>query len=311
LTAWIIGLAARAATYVPVWKDEAALFAYAAERFPESGRARATLGNHAYKRGDLPLAAENLEAAIRIKSSLGEHASLTVNYLTLITILGKIGSPQAQKEMVARALTHLREDPAWFHAQVARICGEEGNWREGIDYARQAHELQPTSAEYVLLLAGFLQQDNRREEAIELLSGYDAQHPPNLEVIKSIASCQIDTRDFQQAERNLRRALEIVPQDGLMTSELGVVVAEQGRLDEALAILRSAAELAPGEVKPWANLAIATLRAGDVERARSYAEKLLRIDPYSEGGKSLMRAIERRASAKPAPAADLSGAEVK
>ncbi|HXC38469.1 MAG TPA: tetratricopeptide repeat protein [Burkholderiales bacterium] len=84
--------------------------------------------------------------------------------------------------------------------------------------------------------------------------------------------------DLPAAERTLRAALKKGGQAGT-AANLGMVLAAQGRPDEALVLLRRAVELDPGHAGARINLAALLHQGGAVTEAVQHLREALRIDP--------------------------------
>lgn len=88
--------------------------------------------------------------------------------------------------------------------------------------------------------------------------------------------------DAPDAERELRQLLAASPSDAVVMSQLGLQLASRGRLDqaeEALGLLRRAAEGAPGHAQPQSNHGWGAYKLGHHEEAVRALEEALRIDP--------------------------------
>src|SRR5262249_12510625 len=77
--------------------------------------------------------------------------------------------------------------------------------------------------------------------------------------------------ELPEAERLLRRAVTLAPDNGFILDSLGWCLFKQGRIDEALHTLEEADRLAPGEADILRNL-------GDVHLARK--ERSLAAETY-------------------------------
>ncbi len=108
------------------------------------------------------------------------------------------------------------------------------------------------------------------------------------------------TEDNPQAERALGLALakaDLVDDavrhylravrwhvDALLLNNLALAVAEQGKLDEAAALLERALELKPGYALTQANLGTVRHRQGKVDEALDHFRRAIALDPTLAGG---------------------------
>jgi adenylate cyclase len=98
-----------------------------------------------------------------------------------------------------------------------------------------------------------------------------------------------------RAEQAARRALELDAFNPRALTLLGYVTAEQGRLEEGLAAVARAAELAPSLAEPHTVLAALQARAGNLPTALQSATRAMRLDPRVGGGASLLGRIRYQA----------------
>lgn len=94
---------------------------------------------------------------------------------------------------------------------------------------------------------------------------------------KAIQAMQRDR--FEDAQRYLKRASELSPEDWKILMEYGVLVMEEGRFEEAHELLMTANSLAPTEEEIIFYLAEVHAHLGMLRDAKMYAEKYILIDP--------------------------------
>jgi predicted CXXCH cytochrome family protein len=99
--------------------------------------------------------------------------------------------------------------------------------------------------------------------------------------------------DAASAETLYRRALEQDPDWVLAAANLGVILAESGRLSEALQLWASAFTRAPYRTDLGVNLAKGRCMAGDVAGARTIVARSLRHNPDSDAARAFANALER------------------
>ncbi len=105
----------------------------------------------------------------------------------------------------------------------------------------------------------------------------------------------LELRRLDEALATTREALLRQPKDFALNNLLGVLLKNQGHHAEAVKALDVAARLEPANLAPLVNLANIHLITGDAPRALDAAEKLLRRDPRTSEHHRLLGAARRLA----------------
>jgi tetratricopeptide (TPR) repeat protein len=105
------------------------------------------------------------------------------------------------------------------------------------------------------------------------------------------------------AERLLRRAMNLRPHDGYVLDSFGVLMTQIGKLDDARALLERADRLVPFEPEILLHLGDLYLKAGDPNRARATFHQALALDPDDDVKLKLEERLRVSAARGPAPPA--------
>ena len=99
-------------------------------------------------------------------------------------------------------------------------------------------------------------------------------------VIAALSSCAwVQTSYWRNSETLFRHALAITTNNDVAENNLGIVFLGQGKLNEAISLLQSAADLRPDNSPAHENLAKALLQTGRVADALVHYRKLLELQP--------------------------------
>ena len=93
------------------------------------------------------------------------------------------------------------------------------------------------------------------------------------------AERHLQAGEYAAAERAFRQALESDPDSAVARSKLGVALAQQGRLDEAIAEFSKALSLRPTYAPAYSNLGNAYREKGMLPEALVAYERALAVDP--------------------------------
>ena len=165
-------------------------------------------------------------------------------------------------------------------------CFWTGKLDEALESMRRAATMRPDDWAAQFGVATVLRAQNQVvasrapfERALEL-------EPGNLHCLSSLVACEIDQRHLDLAERYARRALGLDSRSAAVWSDLGMVLCEQERFDDAIAAFECAKQMpaaaaeAPDE---FVNFAICLLRAGRTQQALTLLEDTLPAYPSATG----------------------------
>lgn len=127
---------------------------------------------------------------------------------------------------------------AW-HAYAA------GDMGEALDFAEQAHAAGDASAEAAATLGWMQWEAGRAEQAIATLEESLTRHPEHATTHWYLGHVQSRRGKFAEAEYLLRRALSLAPDLDEAAVTLAWVLADSGRLDDALTLAHATAARAP------------------------------------------------------------------
>ena len=138
-------------------------------------------------------------------------------------------------------------------------------------------------ANYQLLLEG---DHSRESTAWDGLNSLRGEIDNDKEALDAFGNLSAERNDLAAAEHAFRRVLEMDPSDLTALSNLGTLLAKQGKLDESLALLQRAFERNQDIAGLAKNLATVQCMAGDGQGARNTIAASL---TYSSDGEDLRR----------------------
>ncbi len=143
---------------------------------------------------------------------------------------------------------------------------------------------QPATARALLAQAAAAQRAGDRARAAELMASAKARAAETREALPRSLSYDLGVLLFEQrrledALVQVREGLARTPGDFALNNLGGVVLKNLGRFDEAVRMLTAAAKAQPGNIAPLVNLANTHLMALDAPRALEVTERLCRQEP--------------------------------
>jgi tetratricopeptide (TPR) repeat protein len=197
-----------------------------------------------------------------------------------MNLLGQLSELLEHKSEALRWYAQVpSDDDHWFIAQMrtAVLLNDSGKSDEALNLL---HELQARAGddskqlgETFMLEAELLNRSKRGDEAVAVYDRGLQALPDDTRLIYARALLNDDLNHFDAAVRDLRRVLELKPDDADAMNALGYTLADrtgQGSKDqisEALALIEQALKLKPGEPAIIDSLGWVQYRLGNIDAA--------------------------------------------
>jgi serine/threonine-protein kinase len=197
-------------------------------------------GRFHLERGESDQALQLFQQASRIAPDWAAPYVGLANYYTSLPFSSDVAPaevlPKARSSLT-QALD-LDETLAEAHAANAYIRAYyEWDWRSAEREFRRAIELRPSYADAYFSYSRFLASRRRLDEAIAQLARAVELDPLSLELRANRALLDYFAGRYDEAEHRLKEVLQTDSTDVLATWGLGLVAEQEGRLDQAIAIL--------------------------------------------------------------------------
>jgi tetratricopeptide (TPR) repeat protein len=185
---------------------------------------------------------------------------------------------EALKSFQAAVEADERWTPAILGA--ARALADD-NPPEAIALAKRALEINPSSADAYVFLAGQATDADKRSEGRELLQKALAINPSSLDAHALLAAMAYVEDKQSEFEAAVAKTLAIAPRYGEVYRVAGQLAANNYRFPEAVTLTRRALELDPNNARALTDLGTHLLRTGDEPAARTALERSFKLHPYS------------------------------
>ena len=169
--------------------------------------------------------------------------------------------------------------------EIAAGLAAQGKDDKAIGVLRSAVRQDPDALELRLTLANLLASRERYNEAVDVADALIARLPAEVETdawrfFVSRASFLLELDDWPATEKDLKRAVEIAPEEPTALNYLGYSWAERGlNLEEAFELIEKAVSLQPNSGAIIDSLGWAHYQLGDYAQAVGHLEQAAALAP--------------------------------
>ncbi len=122
---------------------------------------------------------------------------------------------------------------------------------------------------------------DRVEDAAKAADRAVTRHPQDLTLLEAAFRCNNDLGEFAQAERHLRAALALMPDNLQMQRDLANCLQAQGKHDDAIAVLRGLLTVLPDDAGAMLGIGDVFIRQGRMDEAITHLERAHALAPDS------------------------------
>jgi choline-sulfatase len=181
-----------------------------------------------------------------------------------------------------RSPTSVPPDPKDRREEAARLARITSGELRGARLEQALREIlreDPENPQANVRLAYALVEKNRCADAIPHFTRAIAHGLPTADAHLGLAGCQVAAKNLRAAERTLRAAESVEPDNPIVDANLGIVVSDGGHPADAIRYLQGALAVAPDLHQARFSLAVAYGRLGRRQDAAREATELLRRLP--------------------------------
>lgn len=191
------------------------------------------------------------------------------------------------------ALSWYRQVPQdsehWFDART-RVCvvlDHQGKTAQALDELRRLRDEVGDDSQQRgdtwLLEGDLLARHQRRADALAVYSNALHALPDDLRLLYARSMVEVDMNDIAAAERDLRRVIELKPDDAEALNALGYTLADQTtRKQEALALIQKAIKLKPDEPAIIDSMGWVQYRLGNFAASLKELRRAFALQPDAE-----------------------------
>ena len=204
-----------------------------------------------------------------------------------------------QKKQTAEAKANLKKavelDPANANAwnNLGVVYGGEKQYGEALTSFQQALTLRPGHLLALQNLVKLLEFQGHTAQARELLQKAIANDSNEAPLHVALALLLVQANDLPQARQELEAAVKLQPCNVEALNGLGVVLMKMGDTDQAMECFQQCLQIAPAYDRPYLNIALLDLRAGNSTKAHDLLTGYLEHHPDSSDIRRALKEIDR------------------
>ncbi len=257
---------------MPVWQNNATLYAKMVQEAPDSPNAHYNWGTELDRRGDIP------GAMAAYRRALEASPDFAPAYNNLGVLLERTGD-RAGAYLAYRRAMGLDSTYATVRYNYAGALKSSGDLAGATRELRRALELQPFLTQARRQLARlYLDMENISAAVEEYRVGL-ALEPDDASLHYGLAAALRASGNLTAAIQEYGRAIELDPTMVAAHNDQAIALEEAGNPEAALRGFKRAAELAPNDPYVHANLAAMLERMGHHEQAETVYQRVLELAP--------------------------------
>lgn len=208
---------------------------------PESDKIRFYLGAVYEEMGKAPDAIEHFS---RIPSDSQYYGEAVVHAAYLSKQIGKLDEAIS---MVRKALDK-RTDVAQFYAIYASLLDEKNDYVQASKILDEGTKKFPENVQLRFFLGTVADRLGEKSKVIENMKLVIEMDPNHVQGLNYLAFTYAEANNnLDEAEKLVRRALEIEPHDGYILDTLGWILYKKGKFQDAIKVLEAAVRHQPNE----------------------------------------------------------------
>jgi len=232
------------------------------------------------------------EALLETRAIQALNPQSPAGYNLEAELSARFEQPEASLQALARAheKAATSETAATYHLALMRAAKRD----QAEQLAQQWLKLHPGDSAFRVYLAGAYLHQQKPDLAIAQYQQVLKSQPGHVLALNNVAALLMEKND-PSAYEFARRAYSLQPSNPVIMDTHGWGLLKQGKLPEALPLLKQAAQAIPDSPAVQYHWATALANSGDETQARALLEKLLASKQYfSERGQAtaLLKSIE-------------------
>jgi tetratricopeptide (TPR) repeat protein len=238
------------------------------QQFPELGAVNYLLGMAYYQKGDMENAGKQLRF---IKPAANVYED---SILLQARILKDGKNLDGAVQLLEKELADGSTRKPSFIIFLASLYREKEEIDQGREVYAQGMELFPDNVSLLYSYGIFLEKIKEQEQAMAIMQQVLNLEPDNAAALNYVGYTWADKNvHLEKAYEYIRKAVDLMPQDGYIRDSLGWVYFKMGDTEQAIVELEKALEMVDSDPVIYEHLGDAYLHKGDEQKALVLYEK--------------------------------------
>ncbi len=256
---------------------------------PDHPHAQARIAETYWRMGRRDLAEQYYESQLGVAP---EDADAMLDYGDLLMELEQLDRAE---RCYRRASKVAPTDPTAYVA-LGELAMKRGQSGEAEGWFRLALALDQDSAQIHVKLAEALLGRGQKQQAGEHLTIAIRAAGDDPRILADCAHVLMQAHRMPQAHKVLQRLVSLCPENAIARHNLAVTCFRMRKLDEGIRHCRAAIRLRRDYPLAWYNLAVAHMKRGEMDRARSCVGRAMKIDPQNPSLADLAQKLRHKES---------------
>ena len=224
---------------------------------------------------------DSVKAAEQLREIPGESSLFEDSVFMRVRILNESDNLAGAVALLEQLVGETSTRKPSFYVLLASLYREDGDTGQGGKTYEEALRLYPDDAEILYNYGIFLEKAGERDEAMTMMQKVITLDPENGAALNYVGYTWADmNRNLDKALEYIKKAVELMPDDGYIRDSLGWVYFKMGNISQAIVELEKAVEMVDDDPIIREHLGDVYLKNGQYEKA--LAEYQASYDRYED-----------------------------
>jgi tetratricopeptide (TPR) repeat protein len=252
------------------------MFSKAIELRPDYVRARLALAQLEVMRGEYDVAFKAAQAALQI-----DHGSATARLIAAAALMGMQKFNESQQLLDSMLKANPNSPDVLFQLGLVNLA--QNKHKEAEDCFRKTYQLNPNNPRGLMGLVETDMAQSKFDDALDMLRTESDKKPNNLELRLAFGNIAVRTGKYDVALQEFNRVLNALDKNSKRRGDIYLRIGEtcrrKGDDAGAVAALQKARELLPDNTMVMSELGLTLDHAGRWNEGKQIYEATLRLDP--------------------------------